>query len=72
MLYPEARDQLFSLALHYEKLAQCLEAVSEHLRTVPAADSGSVNQKSEDPRISGVTGVGAGYQTLSPAPSIVK
>jgi hypothetical protein len=49
MLHSEARDQLISLALHYDKLAQCLEAVSEHLRTVPAAGSGPVNRRGEDP-----------------------
>ena len=33
MQYAEVRDQLSLLAVEYDKLAQCIEAVSESLRT---------------------------------------
>jgi len=38
MRNPEVRDQLDVLALEYEKLAHCLEALSESLPT-PSADA---------------------------------
>ncbi len=39
MRNPEVRDQLDVLALEYEQLARCLEALSQSLRT-PSADEG--------------------------------
>jgi hypothetical protein len=40
MRFPEVRAQLFLPALEYEKLAACIEAVSETLQTATASGSG--------------------------------